>query len=74
MIKLRLERQGAADAAFKVPGGFIIPGIGIAAIVWLLTSLTKTEVLSMVVFLSIICIFYFIVKWIKGKQNVDLVE
>ena len=34
-IKLRMTKQDAAEKTFRVPGGLVIPFIGIAAIVWL---------------------------------------
>lgn len=66
-IKLRLNKQDAAEKTFKVPGGLIIPFIGIAAIAWLLTSLNKWEILSTIIFISVICIIYFVTKWIKNN-------
>ena len=46
MIKLRLKEKNSNENVFKVPGGLIIPFIGIASITWLLTSLSKLEVIS----------------------------
>jgi amino acid transporter len=67
-IKLRREKQDVSKKIFKVPGGLVIPGIAIISIVWLLTSLTKWEVVSTVIFISVICLIYFIMKRIKNKS------
>ncbi|MDB4439040.1 APC family permease [bacterium] len=67
-IKLRREKQDESKKIFKVPGGLIIPLIAITSIVWLLTSLTKWEVISTVIFISVICLIYFIMKRIKNKS------
>ena len=72
-IKLRMKKQDAAEKTFKVPGGLIIPFIGIAAIIWLLTSLSKWEILSTIIFISVICVIYFVTKWMKNKP-IDLTE
>jgi len=61
-IKLRKKKQDVAEKTFEMPGGLIIPIIGIAAIVWLLTSLTKWEIGSTVIFIAVICVIYFNIK------------
>ncbi len=68
-IKLKLKKQESADGIFKIPGGLIIPIIGIASIVWLLTSLSKWEIIATIVFIAVICIIYFTMKWIKRRAK-----
>ncbi|MEJ7625233.1 MAG: amino acid permease [Ferruginibacter sp.] len=60
-IKLRFKNAGAAKT-FRIPGGLTIPIIGVASIIWLLTSLSKWEFLSTLIFLSVVCVIYFIMK------------
>ena len=64
-LKLRKKNQDAEEKSFKTPGGLIIPFIGIASIVWLLTSLNKWEILSTLIFISTIGIIYFVMKKVK---------
>ncbi len=66
-IKLRMRKTDTIEKTFRIPGGLIIPFIGIAAIVWLLTSLSKWEILSTIIFIAVVCITYFIMK--KFKKN-----
>jgi amino acid transporter len=68
-LKLRMKKQDAGEKTFKAPGGLIIPLIGIASIVWLLTSLSKWEILSTIIFIAAIYILYFLMKYFK-KENV----
>ncbi len=68
-IKLKLKKQESDDGIFKIPGGLIIPIIGIASIVWLLTSLSKWEIIATIVFIAVICIIYFTMKWIKRRAK-----
>ena len=68
-IKLKLKKQDSADGIFKIPGGFIIPIIGIASIVWLLTSLSRWEVIATIIFIALICMIYFTMKWIKRRAK-----
>ena len=42
--------------------------IAIAAIMWLLTSLSKWEIISTLIFIAVIVIIYFITKWFKNKN------
>ena len=52
MLKLRTKKHPTGEKTFKVPGGFIIPFIAIAAIIWLIISLKRVEQLSTLVFYS----------------------
>ena len=67
-IKLRRNKQAASEKTFRAPGGLIFPCIGIAAIIWLLTSLSKWEILSTIIFIAVVCIIYFIMKKFKHKK------
>ena len=69
-IKLRAKNIEGDENLFKAPGGLITPIIGIAAIIWLLTSLSKWEILSTVIFIAAVCVIYFAMKWIKRKNKV----
>ena len=66
-IKLRKKKQVTAEKTFRVPGGLIIPFIGIASIIWLLTSLSKWEILSTVIFIAVVSVIYFVMKYLKNK-------
>lgn len=68
-IKLRMKKQDDSEKTFKVPGGLVIPFIGVVSIVWLLTSLSKWEILSMVIFIAIISIIYLAMKWMQNRKN-----
>lgn len=68
-IKLRKKKIAGEDKYFKAPGGLVIPVIAIVAIIWLLTSLGKWEILSTLIFIAAIIIIYFITKWLKRKDE-----
>jgi basic amino acid/polyamine antiporter, APA family len=71
-IKLRMKRQEDAEKTFRIPGGLIIPFIGIASIAWLLASLGKWEIISTTIFIAIVCIIYFAMKSLKKEGSVSL--
>ncbi len=69
-IKLRVKKTEPIEKTFRMPGGLIFPLIGIASICWLLSSLSKWEILSTVIFIAIICAVYFIMKKYQSKNAV----
>jgi basic amino acid/polyamine antiporter, APA family len=68
-IKLRKKKIEGSEKPFRAPGGLIAPVIGIATIIWLLTSLKKWEILSSLIFIAAICGLYFAQKWIKSNAK-----
>jgi amino acid transporter len=64
-IKLRMKKQETSEKTFKAPGGLVIPLIGIAAIIWLLTSLSSNDIVSTLIFIGIIVLIYFAMKQFK---------
>jgi len=71
MIKLRLKKQVNDQMSFKVPGGFIVPIIGVASILWCLSSLSKAEVVSTLIFIGVVSAIYFTMKWIKKRYKTE---
>ncbi len=71
-VKLRMKKQDVSEKTFKVPGGLVIPFIGIASIVWLLTSLSKWEIISTIIFIAVICVIYFVMKWLKKREALKI--
>ncbi len=71
-IKLRKKRMEEDKKSFRAPGGIITPLIGVGAIIWLLTSLGKWEILSTLIFITIIIVIYFVTRLIKPKPAVIL--
>lgn len=67
-IKLRSNKQDTSEKTFRAPGGIVTPVIGIASIIWLLTSLSKWEILSTLIFIAVICVIYFITKRFKKEK------
>jgi hypothetical protein len=63
-----MKKQDDAEKTFKVPGGLIIPCIGFAAIIWLLSSLSKWEILSTIIFIAAVSLIYFIMKKLKQEK------
>ena len=69
-IKLRSKKQDAAEKTFRAPGGLLFPFIGIASIVWLLTGLSKWEILSTLIFIAVTCVIYFVTRKFQKRKIV----
>ncbi len=67
MIKLRTKEEVQSEKTFKIPGGLIVPFIALAGIIWMFTNLKKWEILSVVIFIAIVCVIYIVMK--KGKKE-----
>jgi len=67
-LKLRKAGSPSSEKTFKVPGGFIIPLLAMCVIVWLLSNLSEQELLSMVIFIILFSIIYYLMKVLK-KMN-----
>jgi basic amino acid/polyamine antiporter, APA family len=68
-IKLRKVKTDAETGSFKIPGGITVPIMGIVSIIWLLSGLSKWEMLSTTIFIAIICVIYVVMKWVRSKNE-----
>lgn len=69
MIRLRLKKDAVVEKGFKVPGGMIIPFIAIAAIIWVLSNLSRAEIISLGIFIAVISVIYFVMKKWQSKAG-----
>lgn len=67
-VKLRTERQTAAGKTFRAPAGPLFPVIGLATVVWLLTSLRKWEILSTLIFITVVRVVYYVTKRLGTRK------
>lgn len=58
LIRFRIMDSGEKDH-YRVPGGYIIPGISILTIVWVLSNLPLKELGAMAIFIVILSVVYF---------------
>lgn len=67
-IKLRKTNSNKTEKTFLVPGGFVIPILASLVILWLLSSLSKQELTGIAIFIAILSLLYFIIKFFKKKS------
>ncbi len=68
-IKFKMKKDGSSEKLFKMPGGYLVPIIGLSCIGWLLSSLSRIEVIVATIFIVIVSIIYFTMKWIKRRAK-----
>jgi APA family basic amino acid/polyamine antiporter len=66
-IKLR-KSEAATEKTFQAPGGMIVPLLAAAGILWLLSKLTRSELIGIAGFILLFSIIYVIIKLMKKKK------
>lgn len=66
-IKLRKKTETTGEQTFRVYGGLLVPLVAAGGIVWLLSNLSKTELMGMGSFIVLFSLAYFII--LKLKKN-----
>lgn len=74
MVKFRLKRSETPGKTFMVKGGLIIPFVAIASILYVLSNLSRQEVLSLVIFIAIISILHFIIRKRKNRPAENAIK
>ncbi|CAN5635106.1 APC family permease [soil metagenome] len=68
LIKLRMKKNAETEKSFKIPGGLTVPLIAIAAIIYVLSNLSKAEITSITAFVAVVCAGYFVIRKWKDKS------
>jgi APA family basic amino acid/polyamine antiporter len=68
-VKLRRKETTTTEKTFRVPGGIIVPLLATAAIVWLLSNLSRQEFAGIGIFMIVFSIIYFTMKEVKKKKQ-----
>jgi amino acid transporter len=66
VIKFRIKGKGE-QGTYKIPGGYLVPSLSAAVIIWLLTSIPLNELGAMVIFVTILTLLFFIIEF-AGKK------
>lgn len=67
-IRLRYKKTAFTEKTFTVPGGLTIPILATVIIVWLLSNLSKEEMIGISIALLVLSLIYVVMKWYKNKQ------
>jgi amino acid transporter len=66
-IKMRFTKIAASADAFKIPGGLTIPILATAVIIWMLSNLSKEEMIGIAIALLVLSLIYWgMKKWRRG--------
>ena len=75
-IKFRFKRSGDNKKTFTIPGGITVPLLATVIIGWLLSNLSKDEIIGISIFIAALVIIYFLMILLRkrGKDIVDTVD
>lgn len=65
VIKFRMSND--TEAKFMIAGGFTVPIIAIITILWFLSNLSSREVTGLAIFVGILTVIYFVLKFFKKE-------
>jgi amino acid transporter len=68
VIKFRTIRRSSVGS-YNLPGGYLIPGISVIVIIWVLSNLPLRELGAMLIFIAILTVVYFILMTIGRRAN-----
>lgn len=64
-IKLRKKPSTEGEKTFRVAGGIIVPLLAAVSIIWLLSNLSKTELIGITLFMLLFSFAYFVLKQVR---------
>lgn len=67
LIRFRIMDSGKREH-YRVPGGYIIPGISILTILWVLSNLPLMELGAMAIFIFILTLVYFVYSFLRKDK------
>lgn len=74
MLKLRKRKFDSTEKLFRVPGGLLIPVIAITAIVYVLSNLSGGEIVSILLFVVLVSMIYFVMKMWQRKSAYNSIK
>lgn len=69
-IKFRITGK-ISEGSYKNPGGYLVPGLSVLIIIWLLSNLPAKELTAMLVFISMVTLIYFLLRLLR-KRNISI--
>ena len=68
VVRFRITSK-QAPGSYKIPGGYIIPGLSAVVIIWLLSNIPLNELKAMAIFISLLTILYFIIEFTRKMRT-----
>ncbi len=59
VIVLRIRKYPRPEGSFRIPGGYVVPVLAAAAIIWFLTHLSLREVIAISAIIAVLTVVYF---------------
>ena len=68
VIKLRISHK-TLESEFKIPGGWTVPVLSIAVILYFLSNLARNEMLGTIIFIVFLSLIYGVIKYFRRKES-----
>ena len=68
-IRLRFKKSAFPEKTFKIPGGLTVPILATVIIIWVLSNLSKQEMIGVTIALIVLSVIYVLMKWYKSKLH-----
>jgi len=68
-IRLRYKPSVVTEKTFTVPGGLIIPLLASVIIIWILSNLSREEMIGISMSILVLSLIYVVMEWVKRKQK-----
>jgi amino acid transporter len=68
LATIKLRSTGAGSKHFKIPGGYLVPVLAIATILWFLSNLQTNEKIGMILFIVILTAIYAGIRILKLER------
>ena len=72
-IRLRYTKVATAKTC-RVPGGLVIPILASVLIIWILSNLSKEEMIGIGISMLVLSLIYVVMEWVKRKQKGNKVK
>ena len=63
------QMPAVGEKSFTIPGGYVVPGFAIITILYVLSNLTRMEVVSISFFIAVMSLVYLVMRWWKGGNR-----
>jgi amino acid transporter len=71
LATIKLRAGSAEGRHFKIPGGYLVPALAIATILWFLSNLQTNEKIAMMLFVTILTVIYAGIRLLKLDKPAD---
>ncbi len=69
VVRFRQTKESMTKNAFRIPGGYLVPIVAVVIIIWLISSLSKQELIGALIFIAGLSVIYLIIRAVRNQQS-----